>query len=203
MRATPAARLAFCIGAALAAGAARADSAGEGRLREALRTTTAQLRSLEDERSRWKAGEASLQQELESLRTQLAAARRALARGGPAEAETKRRLDEQAAAAEGLKESLAQCQAATRDATEAARAREDERARLATQAASLAERAKACEAKNERLYRVGKDVIDWLSNLGFGAALAAREPFLGLKRVELENVAQDYEDRLLDQRVKP
>jgi hypothetical protein len=41
MRATPAARLAFCIGAALAAGAARADSAGEGRLREALRTTTA------------------------------------------------------------------------------------------------------------------------------------------------------------------
>lgn len=190
---------------ALRPGAAEAaDAAGESRLREALRSATAQLQALEDERAGWRAKETQSQKEVESLRKQLAAARQAAGKGGGRQlGDLNQRLAEQAEAAAKATQSLAQCQNTARDAAETARAKEEERARLAVQAATLAERGAACEAKNARMYAVGKDVIDWLSNVGVVAALAAREPFLGLKRVELENAAQDYEDKLLEQKVKP
>ena len=49
---------------------------------------------------------------------------------------------------------------------------------------------------------MGNDILDWLSKAGFGDALLAREPLIGIKRVELENIEQDYQDKLLDQRVR-
>ncbi len=189
---------------------ASADAAGETRLREALRTATTQLRALEDERGAWQAKEAQLQKELESLRKQASTPPPPRA-GDRGAAELSRRLDEKSKAADELEASLAQCRAAARDAADATRAKEEgERTRLAAQMTQLTERAAAletkgaaCEARNARMYKVGKDIIDWLSNVGVGAALAAREPFLGLKRVELENTAQDYQDKLLEQKVKP
>ena len=182
--------------------AARADAATEARLREALRTATAQARALEDERAAGQAREAALKQELDALRAQAAAA------GGAKTAqrevaELRRRLAAQTDASERASSELARCQAASREGLEAARAKEDERTRALAEAAGLRERLTAAETKNERLYRVGKEIIDWLERLGVGAALAAREPFLGLKRVQLENAAQDYEDRLLEQRLVP
>ncbi len=177
--------------------AARGDAASEARLRDALRAATTQLRALEDERATWQAKEASSRKEMEALRAQARSA--AASRSGQRESsELKERLAERSEAASKASEALALCEAAR---AEAARAGEDERSRLSAQAASLSERLAAAEAKNERMYRVAKDVIDWLSRVGVGAALAAREPVLGLKRVELENAAQDHEDRLLEQRI--
>ncbi len=190
------------IATALCPAMAGADSAGETRLREALRSATTQLRALEDERGTWQAKEAELRKELESLRKHLASAKQTPA-SGRSLTELKQRLAEQNEANAKLTDSLAQCQNAGRDAAENARAKEDQRARLAGEVTSLSERLDRTEAKNARMYKVGKDIIDWLSNVGMGAALLAREPFLGLKRVELENLAQDYEDKLLEQKVKP
>jgi len=169
----------------------------EARLRDALRSTTAQLRALEDQRAGWQAKEAQHQKDLEALRAELAAAKKTRS-DASREKDLARRLAEQAQANAALTQSLGQCQGAARDLEQAKRTREGElKARLEV----VSTRATACEAKNARMYRVSKDVLDWLSNLGVGTALLAREPFLGLKRVELENVAQDYADKLLDERV--
>lgn len=204
MRATTVVLLACAAAAALRPAAAAADAATENRLREALRSTTAQLRALEDERAGRGAAEASLKKELESLRAELAAARRAGApRPSRAEADLKQRLAEQAEAASRSAASLSACEAKATTSSAAAAGAEGERARLASEVTALEGRLVESRARNARLYRVGKDLIDWLSRVGVGAALAAREPVLGLKRVELENAAQIFEDRLLDQKERP
>jgi septal ring factor EnvC (AmiA/AmiB activator) len=194
--------LAGVVVAAFRPCAAVADAATETRLREALRTATSQLGALEDERASWQGKEAALQKELDSLRSELATAKRSHGKASDV-AELNRRVAEQAETNGKLTQSLAQCQSATREAGGAAQAGEDERARLAAQVAAFTEKLAASEARNGRMYAVGKEIIDWLSKVGVGGALAAREPLLGLKRVELENAAQDYADKLLDQKAKP
>jgi chromosome segregation ATPase len=183
---------------ALGATSARADGATEARLREALRTSTTQLRALEEERASWQAREAGLKKEVETVRAQLAAAKRPIVKTNDREvAELNRRLVEQEESASKLSKALAQCQAGERDAADAARGKEEERSQLAAEAAALRERAAAAETKNTRLYGLGKEILDWISSEGVHEA---SEPLLGLKRVQLENVVQNYEDKLLDAR---
>jgi chromosome segregation ATPase len=200
MRATTLVLLACAAAVALRPAPASADAATEARLREALRAATTQLRTLEDERASRDAAEASLRKELASARAELAAARRTPAAGRD-EAALRQRLAEQADAAAKLAEGLSRCEAQGRHSEDAAHAAAGERAQLEAEATSLTERLAKSEARNARLYRVGKDILDWLSGIGVNGALAAREPFLGLKRVELENVAQEFEDKLLEQKV--
>jgi hypothetical protein len=195
---------ALLMASAFAPGMARADAAAEARLREALRTTTQQLRSAEEGLAKAKASEEALGKEMEAFKAQLSAAQRRLAgQSEGAAAETRRRLAEQALASAALGESLAKCEAAGRDSAEAARAVEGERTRLAAETKSLQARLAAAEAKNARMYHVGKSVIDWLYAIGVDEACEMREPFLGLKRVEMENAAQSYDEQLLEQKVKP
>jgi hypothetical protein len=178
---------------------ARDDPGSDARLRDALRAATLQVRALEDERSTSQAREAALKKELDGLRAQLKSGG---AKAGDL-AVQRRRLAEQLEANTRLTEELSRCQAAARADADIARTKDEERARLAGREAGLAERLAAAEARNERLYRLTKQVIDWLGQMGVGGALAAREPFLGLRRVELENLAQDYEDQALKERIKP
>lgn len=194
--------LAFGLALLALSGVARAESPTEARLREALRSAQAQLKALEDERAAARSAEAALQAEVEALRAQAGTAARV-----PAEARRlaglQAKVAELNAEAKARQEALVRCEAASQQAGEAGRAAEAERARAGAALEQERASAAACQARNARLYRVGKEVLDWLSGLGVAEALAAREPFLGFKRVELENAAQDFEDRLLEQRVAP
>jgi chromosome segregation ATPase len=183
---------------ALAPATARSDAATEARLRDALRAATAKAQALEDEKARWQATEAALQKEIDELR------RKPVSKdpGDRKAAEFQRRLTEQAEGAARLKASLDQCQAAAKDAAEEARVAGQERTRLATEGTALHARLAAAEARNAGMYRVAREVLDWIDDLGPGAAYDARDPFLGLKRVELENVAQDFRDKLLEHKAK-
>jgi len=184
------------LAALLAAGPAVAQAPGDARLREALRTATNQVRALEDERAQWQAREATLKAELEQARRQAASAPK-LDRAG---LDLQRRLAEQRDAAT---KALAACEAKARDGSDAGQAQEAERTRLEAALKVASERAAAGEVRNARMYQVAKGVLDWIEQIGWGEALAAREPLLGLKRVELENLAQDHRDKLLEQRTKP
>jgi chromosome segregation ATPase len=189
--------------------AAHAQSSGEARLREALRSTATQLRALEEERDKWQGTEAALKQEVESLRKELAAAkhapssRKAECTSAQAHAEELgRRLAQQTEAAGQLTQSLNHCQAAAQASDTSARTKELERSALASELAALKERLAASEARNERMYQAGKEMLDWLVKEGFARAVARADSLLGLRRADLENAAQDYDDKLLEQRVK-
>ncbi|HSZ74298.1 MAG TPA: hypothetical protein VK779_05715, partial [Rhizomicrobium sp.] len=60
-----------------------------------------------------------------------------------------------------------------------------------------------CEAKNDKLLAVGKEILDAYSKFSFNDAVFANEPFIGERRVELENLAQDYGDKLYDGKFDP
>src|SRR5262249_26890653 len=182
----------------LAPGRARADAATEAKLRDALRSTTAQLHALEDERVKWKETETQLRHELETLRAQPAPKNQ-----DKTVASLNRRLSEQNAATLRLREALDICRASTPGKavpppTPAEAAGEADPAKLAPTAPvkKLNERLATAETQNAELYQVGKDLIDWLVQIGVGG-----EPFLGWKRVELENVAQSYQEKLHEHRI--
>lgn len=61
----------------------------------------------------------------------------------------------------------------------------------------------SCSGKNEQLYQFGRELINHVERPeGFTSILRA-EPFTQLKRVELENIFQDYRDNLDQNRMKP
>ena len=55
---------------------------------------------------------------------------------------------------------------------------------------------------NLRLFEIGNELLDRFENKGVWASLREAEPFTGLKRVELENIVQDYRFAIDDQRVE-
>jgi hypothetical protein len=69
------------------------------------------------------------------------------------------------------------------------------------------ERSKAetasCETKNLTLYSYAQDVLRAYRNKGVWAALSQKDPVLGLKEVEVQNVVQEYQLKFASQRVKP
>ena len=58
------------------------------------------------------------------------------------------------------------------------------------------------EAKNYELFKLANEILTRYEKFGLGEALTAREPFTGLTRVKLENLVQDYQDTLSQQRSK-
>ena len=80
---------------------------------------------------------------------------------------------------------------------------ETERAKLAAQAAQLQQTVADRETKNLALYKLASEILTRYENFGLGDALLAKEPFIGVSRVKLQNLVQDYQGKLRDQVVIP
>ncbi len=59
-----------------------------------------------------------------------------------------------------------------------------------------AQQLETCESHNVKLLQVNRNLLGQYENKGFFDSLMQREPITGLKGVELENIVQDYQDRL-------
>lgn len=64
------------------------------------------------------------------------------------------------------------------------------------------EQRKLCEANNGELYRIGRELIDWYGSKGAVNAILEAEPFTRMKRVEMENLLENYRDKLETQRLE-
>ena len=62
---------------------------------------------------------------------------------------------------------------------------------------------KVCVDRNQKLIALNEKVLKRFEDQGFWSAVAKREPFTQLKRVELENLADGYRDTARDNRVDP
>lgn len=180
-------------------GPAAAQSETE-RLREALRSATLQARSLEDQRTQLQAKVAegerqrqTLQQQVESLRTQL----KEVETAHRTAVETfNQRLEER-------NETLERWKSAYGEAAEVARTKDAERAKFEGEAKAFKASTKACEAKNEALAKLGRELLQAYDDVHFGDVVAAREPLLGLRRVDVQNMLQDYATKIREQKIKP
>ena len=73
---------------------------------------------------------------------------------------------------------------------------ESEKNLLQETVVSQARQIETCESHNVKLLQVNHDLLGQYENKGFFDAMLQREPLTQLKRVEIENIAQEYQDRL-------
>jgi hypothetical protein len=100
-----------------------------------------------------------------------------------------------------LNDGLKQWKDAYHQVAQLATAKEAARAQLALQAALLQHTVDDREAKNLALYKIGNEILTRYEQFSLGDAIGAKEPFVGVTRVKLENLVQDYKNKLLDQAI--
>ena len=78
---------------------------------------------------------------------------------------------------------------------------EAERTKLAAQVIMLQRVVTDRETKNLELFKTGSEILDRYEKFGLGDAISAKEPFVGVTRVQLQEFVQDYKDKLVEQRI--
>jgi chromosome segregation ATPase len=64
------------------------------------------------------------------------------------------------------------------------------------------EQRKLCETNNGELYRIGRELVQWYGNKGAFNAILEAEPFTRMKGVEMENLLENYREKLEGQRLE-
>jgi chromosome segregation ATPase len=176
-------------------------ASAEAQLRERLRATMLQVRTLETEKATLQASQTQATEEKKTLTVRV-------------EALTKQANEYKAVAqqVDGLKAEVARQEkeiaklkedlAAQQRALAAAREQHADFAKRAGEVAQGLERLVADrQAKNLALYQIALEILERYEKFSLGDAVKAREPFTGITRVKLQNQVQDYQDKLAGQRV--
>lgn len=184
-----------------------ADPNADAKVRENLRNALLQLRTAQSERNTFQAAKTQLEQEKDALTKRVEALTKQLAAdkdsADKTTAELKAKLEERDAEVARLNEAVTQWKAAQEKAAGIANAKEAERAKLAAQVIELQRRVADQQTKNAAMFKIGNEILTRYEKFGLGTALTAREPFIGTMRVKLQNLVQDYGDKLAEQRIKP
>lgn len=181
------------------AGPVSADSLEE-RLRAQLRSTTQQLQALQSEQAQSQAARQTAEQQRDAAQARI------------------KQLDAELARARGQTEQLAGQQQALQHQAQAlvsssnaqlgkykqaydellgmARTKESERARLAAELVEREGQVRQCQAQNQQMYGVAKELLQAYEKIDVADVMKMRQPFAGGARVKFEELAQDFGDRL-------
>lgn len=161
-----------------------------------------QLQQLTSERATLQAENVRLKQELEQIKAQLQksettaktlqtrtrALEQTAGRGDVANQQTEEQL-------ERTRGQLQELVGKFRETAQTLRDVEIERDGVKGQVIAKERELKTCVDRNAGLYNLNTEVLDRMENRGFWSGLTEREPFTRLKRVELENMIDDYRYR--------
>ncbi len=217
MRAAPIAVAISLLGPApvhAQSGAKKADP-GMARQAEAIRSLQASQAQLKAENAKLLADKTAADDARASLERRLAADRDRV------QAQSRRQVGEKESTISRLERELAQARKEAADTgerlkeadgqrhaesmrTQQAMARIKEQEALLAQGATdsrdLAGRLTACRGNNIALSGITSDLLTAIDRGGYGDALIRTEPFSGYKRVRVENLLQEYRDKVDDQR---
>ena len=171
-------------------------------MREALRNTTLQLRNIQAERDALSLKKDQAEQQVVALEGQVKTLTKRAAEDKDAYDAVKAKLAEEEARSRQLAAQLEEWKAACNKATDHARKSEGERVALAEKVTILERTIGEQKDRNAAMYKIGVEILRRYESFGLGTAITAREPFVGTTRVKLENLVQDYSDKLADQRIK-
>ena len=183
---------------------ARADEVLEARMRDQLKEAVTQVRQLQIENASLKA----------DLAKATAATPAPAAAAAPADAsgseELQSSLDQQTTRADALetqtaqlKKTLSQWQQSYDQATALARDRDAAAKKSEALSQDLRTHVDTWEKNNATLVSISEELLSRYKNKGVIAAARDREPLLGLHRVELERLAQEYHARIVDTTTTP
>jgi chromosome segregation ATPase len=187
--------------------AADAPNPAEAKLREGLKNTMLQLRAVQTEKVALEAAKVELEQQVQSLTEKADALGKQLAAEKESADQRITDLTERVVTrgneAMQLQQELEKWQKSQKEAVALAAKKEGERAKLASEKILLERKVADQQTKNAAMYKVAGEILNRFSKFGLGTAIAAREPFVGLTKVKLQNLMQDLSDQLADQRIKP
>jgi chromosome segregation ATPase len=202
----------------LLSGMGRADDAAqattESRLRDALRGTMQQLQDAQGQVATLQATQAQSDKDNADLKAKVDALTAQIA------SLTKQSADDQAASDKAiadlksqnadlttqiakLNDAIAAWEKDDKQYIQLAKEKEAARAQLAVQVIMLQRVIDDRETKNLALFNLGNEILTRYEKFSLGDALGAKEPFTGLARVKLQELVQDYKDKISDQRVTP
>ncbi len=170
------------------------------RLREALRSATAQTRALEDQRTAIQAQVAEVTRARDTFKAEVATAK---AQARKAEADYRSAVREFNDRLEERNQALEKWKDAYTEAATVARAKDAERAKFETESKIYKASTRACTLKNQELVKVGRELLVRYEGVTFGDQVVANEPLVGIRRVQIQNLLQDYGDKVLNQKVDP
>jgi chromosome segregation ATPase len=180
---------------------ARADDNGpEARLRAALKTATARIRELEDQNAQLQAKQSAAERDRLEFTQKAAAADKELGELRKQSETDKAALDQAAATEKSQGANIAKLQDVYGKTSQALNTRDADAKQLDAVVAKLRPQLQSCEAKNAQLYKIGEEVLDLYDKQDV-FDLASREPVTKIKRVEIENAMQDYEDKMRDNQI--
>ena len=164
--------------------------------KEEMRRLLAAQRKLTQEKSDLERAKADLETQARESAAKLEAARRSAARAAARSAtmdeDLRRAREEQAQTASRLDEATARLAEQQR-----ARAAADAQIAVLKRVVAAGEKHLAvCEDKNLRLYRYGRDMAVLYQKKGAFDALWQGEPFTGIGQVDIENLLEEYRERL-------
>jgi chromosome segregation ATPase len=145
--------------------------------------------ALAGEKEQLSKGLESLKSTLAGLETRLRETEGALAGAKESNAELTQRLDE-------TLERLHNLAAKHREQGRVLQVTEGSRARLEATSAEQAHRIEDLESKNLKLYGIDRELVERYDKKGVWEAIQEGEPFTGLKQVEMENLLEEYRDRM-------
>jgi chromosome segregation ATPase len=170
------------------------------RLREALRSATAQTRQLEDQRTALQAKVADFDREKAAAKAQVDAAKAEVREVQKQHREAIEEFNKRLAERD---ETLEKWKTAYEEAATVARTKDAERAKFEGQANAYKAGVKSCVDKNSKMFKAGNELLHEYKAVTIGDTIVAREPVLGLRRVEIQNQIQTTNDKFLDQKASP
>jgi chromosome segregation ATPase len=185
--------------ALLISSSARADQESD-RLREALRNATAQARTAADQRAAVQARLTAAEQERDRLKKQSEAYRAQVKEAEQAYRQAVKDFNDRIAERD---DSLEKWKSAYGEAATVARTKDAERAKFESEASTWKASTKACEAKNVRLAKIADDVVRQYEAMDPMEKVLDHDPVFGVKHVEHQNAAQDFRDKIIEQKAKP
>jgi chromosome segregation ATPase len=169
-----------------------------------------QMQQLASERTALQAENAKMKKELADLakeRDTLKSGRAALdQRARVSEAANARSAQEKANADsenQKLKDRMQELVAKFRETAQTLKDVETERSAFKQSLAMRDAELSQCNGKNDALYKMNGEILTRMDGQGALSRLASLEPFTKLKRVELQNLVDEYKYRAEDQRVIP
>jgi chromosome segregation ATPase len=182
---------------------ARAGGSGNAQLVQQMQQLASERTALQAENARMKKELADMTRERDQLRS----GRTALdQRGKASEAAAARSAKEKEsleAENQKLKDRMQDLVAKFRETAETLRGVETERTTFKQSLTSKEGELAACVKRNAALFELNEEVLTRVADEGMFSRLASLEPFTKIKRVELENLVDDYKFRAQDQQVSP
>lgn len=199
------------LGAAiiLVTGSAQAQQAQtmEDRLRAQLRITTTQLQQVQNELAILKGGAGNATPGVGAAPTapggDVDKLKKELARSQAAERQARDAGEKNRSAIEKSNTQIAQYKNAYDELMKLARAADAERQQLSKGAAAHKAAVAQCEEKNTRLYSVSQEILRAYETMDMATLVSARQPFADKSRVKLEQIAQEFGDKLYEGKFDP